>query len=75
MGNVLGIQISCDALFNGCTNCTRRNAAYVSQLEDNLANLKTQLQKLIEAKDDVMTRVANAEQHQMRRLNKVQDYL
>ncbi|KDO41652.1 hypothetical protein CISIN_1g035887mg [Citrus sinensis] len=75
MGNVLGIQISCDALFNGCTNCTRRNAAYVSQLEDNLANLKTQLQKLIEAKDDVMTRVANAEQHQMRRLNKVQGWL
>ncbi|KAK9229485.1 hypothetical protein WN944_022447 [Citrus x changshan-huyou] len=75
MGNVLGIQISCDALFNGCTNCTRRNAAYVSQLEDNLANLQTQLQKLIEAKDDVMTRVANAEQHQMRRLNKVQGWL
>lgn len=59
MGNVLGIQISCDALFSGCMNCARRNAAYVSQLEENLASLQTQLQKLIEAKNDVVVRVAN----------------
>ncbi|GAY62773.1 hypothetical protein CUMW_220440 [Citrus unshiu] len=75
MGNVLGIQISCDALFSGCMNCARRNAAYVSQLEENLASLQTQLQKLIEAKNDVVVRVANAEQQQMRRLNKVQGWI
>ncbi|KDO37638.1 hypothetical protein CISIN_1g038480mg, partial [Citrus sinensis] len=51
------------------------NAAYVSQLEENLASLQTQLQKLIEAKNDVVVRVANAEQQQMRRLNKVQGWI
>ncbi|KAK9229488.1 hypothetical protein WN944_022450 [Citrus x changshan-huyou] len=54
--------------------CSRK-AAYVSRLEHNLIAIQTELQKLIEAKNDVMTRVANAEQQQLRRLNKVQGWL
>ncbi|KAJ4718437.1 NBS-LRR type disease resistance protein [Melia azedarach] len=75
MGNVFGIQISCDALISGCLNCTRQKAAYVSQLEDNLVALQTQLQKLIEVKEDLRTRVVNAEQQRMKRLNQVQGWL
>ncbi|KAJ4718429.1 Disease resistance protein [Melia azedarach] len=75
MGNALGIQISCDALISGCLNCTFRKAAYLSHLEENLVALQTQLQKLIEARNDVMTRVVNAEQQHMRRLNQVQGWL
>lgn len=62
MGNILGIQLTCDALSTGFINCIRRKAAYLSQLENNLVAVQTELQKLIETKNDVMMRVANAEQ-------------
>ncbi|KAJ4718436.1 NBS-LRR type disease resistance protein [Melia azedarach] len=75
MGNVLGIQFSCDALISRCLNCSCEKAAYVTQLEDNLVHLETQLQKLIEVKEDLMTRVVNAEQQRMKRLNQVQGWL
>ena len=75
MGNILGIQLTCDALSTGFINCTRRKAAYLSQLENNLVAVQTELQKLIETKNDVMMRVANAEQQQLRRLNRVQGWL
>ncbi|KAJ4718433.1 NBS-LRR type disease resistance protein [Melia azedarach] len=75
MGNVIGIQISCDAIFSVCLSCTLKKAANVRQLEDNLLALETQLQKLIEAKDDVLMRVLTAEQQRMRRLNQVQGWL
>ncbi|GAY62768.1 hypothetical protein CUMW_220410 [Citrus unshiu] len=77
MGNIFGIQISCDgAICFRCLDCALGKAAYISELEDNLDALLTELQKLIEAKNDVMTRVVNAEQQQqLRRLNKVQGWL
>ncbi|GAY54542.1 hypothetical protein CUMW_157470 [Citrus unshiu] len=75
MGNVIGIQFSCDAIFSRCLNSTLNKAAYISQLEDNLPALQAQLQKLIESKNDVMARVANAENQQMRQLNTVQGWL
>ncbi|KAH9666746.1 putative disease resistance protein [Citrus sinensis] len=58
MGNVIGIQFSCDAIFS-----------------HNLPALQAQLQKLIESENDVMARVANAENQQMRQLNTVQGWL
>ncbi|KAH9715235.1 putative disease resistance protein [Citrus sinensis] len=77
MGNIFGIQISCDgAICFRCLDCALGKAAYISELEDNLDALLTEMQKLIEAKNDVMTRVVNAEQQQqLRRLNKVQGWL
>ncbi|KAH9715129.1 Disease resistance protein SUMM2 [Citrus sinensis] len=75
MGNVIWIQFSCDAIFSRCLNSTLNKAAYISKLEDNLPTLQGQLQKLIESKNDVMARVANAENQQMRQLNTVQGWL
>ncbi|KAH9715185.1 putative disease resistance protein [Citrus sinensis] len=61
MGNILGIQLTCDALSTGFINCIRRKAAYLSQLENNLVAVQTELQKLIETKNDVMMRAVEAE--------------
>lgn len=49
--------------------------AFISELEDNLDALQAEMQKLIEVRDDVMTRVIIAEQQQMKRLNQVQGWL
>lgn len=73
MGDIFGIQISCDgAICLRCLDCSLGKSAYISELQENLVALQIELQKLIEAKSDVMTRVVNAEQQQqMRRLNNV----
>ncbi|KAH9706819.1 Disease resistance protein SUMM2 [Citrus sinensis] len=76
MGNIL--QISCDvgAMFNRCPDCALGKAAYITDLKDNVVALTTELEQLIAAKNDVMTRVRNAEhQHKMKRLNQVQVWL
>ncbi|KAK9188277.1 hypothetical protein WN944_019678 [Citrus x changshan-huyou] len=76
MGNIL--QISCDvgAMFNRCPDCALGKAAYITDLKDNVVALTTELEQLIAAKNDVMTRVLNAEhQHKMKRLNQVQLWL
>ncbi|GAY43270.1 hypothetical protein CUMW_073160 [Citrus unshiu] len=76
MGNIL--QISCDvgAMFNRCLDCTLGKAAYITDLKDNVVALETELEQLIAAKNDVMTRVLNSEhQHKMKRLNQVQVWL
>ncbi|KAH9667223.1 putative disease resistance protein [Citrus sinensis] len=75
MGNVIGIQFSCDAILSHCLNCTLSKATCISQLEDNLVDLQAKLEKLIEAKNDVMMRVVIAERQQMRCLNQVQGWL
>ncbi|KAJ4718311.1 NBS-LRR type disease resistance protein [Melia azedarach] len=75
MGNIFTVQISCDTVFSRCLDCFVTNAKHVRGLKDNLVALQTELQKLIEARDDVMTRVINAEQKQMKRLNQVQGWL
>ncbi|KAK9229444.1 hypothetical protein WN944_022406 [Citrus x changshan-huyou] len=69
-------QITCDgALFNRCLDCFLGKAAYISNLQDNLDALDTELRKLIAAKNDVMTAVVNAERQQMRRLERVQEWV
>lgn len=57
MGNICSFSISCDAVLSRCLDCTIRKAAYVSELEANLADLQTELQKLIDARNDVLRRV------------------
>ncbi|KAH9715216.1 putative disease resistance protein [Citrus sinensis] len=71
MGSIF--QITCDGtIFNRCLDCFLGKAAYISNLQDNLVALETELRKLIAAKNDVMTAVVNAERQQMRRLDQVQ---
>ncbi|TXG56723.1 hypothetical protein EZV62_018036 [Acer yangbiense] len=76
MGNVCSISVSCDAIISRCLDCTARKATCISELEDNVVALQTAMQKLIEARNDVMSRVIVAEQQQqMKRLNQVQGWL
>ncbi|KAJ0008160.1 hypothetical protein Pint_30022 [Pistacia integerrima] len=75
MGNICSISISLDGIFSSCQDYTASRAKYMYKLEDNLAVLQTELQKLTEARDDVITRVIIAEQQQMKRLNQVQGWL
>ncbi|XP_024035964.1 disease resistance protein SUMM2 isoform X2 [Citrus clementina] len=75
MGNILQISID-GAIFSRCLDCFLGKAAYIRNLQDNVVALETELGKLIEAKNDVMARVVNAErQPMMTRLNKVQGWL
>ncbi|XP_031282283.1 probable disease resistance protein At5g63020 [Pistacia vera] len=75
MGNICSISISLDGIFSSCQDYTASRAKSMYKLEDNLAVLQTELQKLTEARDDVITRVIIAEQQQMKRLNQVQGWL
>ncbi|KAK9229434.1 hypothetical protein WN944_022396 [Citrus x changshan-huyou] len=75
MGNICSITVSCDAIFSRCLDCTATRAAYVSELQANIDALRTERQRLIEARNDVLRKVAAAEQQRMRRLNKVQGWL
>ncbi|KAK9188278.1 hypothetical protein WN944_019679 [Citrus x changshan-huyou] len=63
-------------MFNRCLDCALGKAAYITDLKDNVVALETELEQLIAAKNDVMTRVLNSEhQHKMKRLNQVQVWL
>ncbi|KAK2651489.1 hypothetical protein Ddye_011345 [Dipteronia dyeriana] len=76
MGNVCSISVPCDAVISRSLDCTARKATYISQLEDKVVALQNAMQKLIEARNDVMSRVIVAEQQQqMKRLNQVQGWL
>lgn len=76
MGGVCSIfSISCDALFSRCLDCAIREAGYVNELKHNLVTLQTELQKLVEARNDVLKRVTIAEQHNMKRTNQVHGWL
>ncbi|KAJ0075181.1 hypothetical protein Patl1_34312 [Pistacia atlantica] len=78
MGNIFSVSISGDAIFSPCLNCTVAKTAYIRDLEDNLRDLQAEYQKLIEARNDVTTRVKNAEDQpemKMKRLDKVQGWL
>ncbi|GAY60055.1 hypothetical protein CUMW_199140 [Citrus unshiu] len=72
MGNILTVQLSCDALFTRCLDCCVGRTTYVCNIEDNLVALRTKMDDLIEARNDVMRRVTIAERQQMTRLNRVQ---
>ncbi|KAH9771351.1 Disease resistance protein SUMM2 [Citrus sinensis] len=63
-------------MFNRCLDCALGKAAFITDLKDNVVALENELQQLIAAKNDVMTRVLNAEhQPKMKRLHKVHDWL
>lgn len=75
MGNVCSASFSCDETISHCLDCIVSQAGYICHLKDNLDALRTEFQKLIEARNDVQTRVIVAEQLQMRRLQQVQGWL
>ncbi|KAJ0075939.1 hypothetical protein Patl1_34594 [Pistacia atlantica] len=75
MGNVCSASVSCDPIVSRILDCTTGKVAYISELKDNLDALQTELQKLIEARNDVMRRVNIAEQQQMKRTDQVQGWL
>ncbi|KAJ4718284.1 NBS-LRR type disease resistance protein [Melia azedarach] len=74
MGNVCSPSFSCDDTVSHCLHCTVRRAGYICQLQDNLHNLEKELEKLIEARNDVMIKVTVAEQQAMKRLEQVQGW-
>ncbi|KAJ0006943.1 hypothetical protein Pint_30177 [Pistacia integerrima] len=75
MGNVCSASVSCDPIVSRILDCTTGKVGYISELKDNLDALQTELQKLIEARNDVMRRVNIAEQQQMKRTDQVQGWL
>ncbi|KAJ4718341.1 NBS-LRR type disease resistance protein [Melia azedarach] len=75
MGNVCSPSISCDATISHFLNCIINKAAYVSHLKENLDALQTEMQKLIEARNDVMGRVIIDEQQRKQRTDQVQGWL
>ncbi|KAL9460180.1 hypothetical protein AB3S75_003394 [Citrus x aurantiifolia] len=76
MGNMLQISISCDgAFFNRCLDFFLGKATYIRNLQGNVEALGTELVKLIAKKNDLTTRVVDAERQQMRTLDQVQVWL
>ncbi|TXG69272.1 hypothetical protein EZV62_004207 [Acer yangbiense] len=76
MGNICSVSISCDAIFSRCVQCFITKASYISQLEDNLVRLQSELQKLIHTRNDVMRRVIIDERSlQMKRTDQVEGWL
>ncbi|KAJ4718313.1 NBS-LRR type disease resistance protein, partial [Melia azedarach] len=72
MGNIFSVQIPCDALFCRCLDCIFRQTTYLCNLKENLVNLQTKLEDLIQTRNDVLRRVRIAEQQHMTRLNRVE---
>ncbi|GAY62381.1 hypothetical protein CUMW_217270 [Citrus unshiu] len=64
MGNACSVSFSCDDTISHCLDCITI-----------LLPLRTEFQKLIEARNDVQIRVLVAEQRQWRRLQQVQGWL
>ncbi|TXG69281.1 hypothetical protein EZV62_004216 [Acer yangbiense] len=76
MGNICSVSISCDAIFSRCVQCFITKASYISQLQDNLLLLPSELQKLIDVRNDVMRRVIFDERSlKMKRTDQVQGWL
>ncbi|KAI9160636.1 hypothetical protein LWI28_010188 [Acer negundo] len=76
MCNLFTISFGFGSIFTAIKDCIVGKASYIWDLEDNLDALKKALQDLTHAKEDVNTRIAIAEQQQMRRrLNQVQLWL
>ncbi|XP_044485513.1 probable disease resistance protein At5g63020 [Mangifera indica] len=75
MGNCFSVSISCDAILSRCLDCTLREVRYVSELEDNLDALQTELQKLKEKRDDLLRRIELAERNGKKRTDQVRGWL
>ncbi|KAJ4721599.1 Disease resistance protein [Melia azedarach] len=75
MGNGFSASISCDAAISRCLDCTVTKTAYICQLQDNLDNLETELEKLTELRNDVERKVMVDEQQGMKQLAQVDGWL
>ncbi|KAJ4718290.1 NBS-LRR type disease resistance protein [Melia azedarach] len=75
MGNFCATSISCDDTITWCLDATINRARYLRKLEDNLEKLQIELEKLIEARNDVVKRVVIAERQGMKRTEQVQGWL
>ncbi|XP_031248355.1 disease resistance protein SUMM2-like [Pistacia vera] len=73
MGNV--VSCSFDPVLSRFLDCTIRRAKHVRDLKDNLQALETDLQQLIQTRNDVTRRVCVDEQNQMKRMDRVQGWL
>ncbi|KAJ0043597.1 hypothetical protein Pint_19172 [Pistacia integerrima] len=77
MGSVFSVSVSSsfDPVLSRFLDCTIRRAKHVRDLKDNLKALETELQQLIQTKNDVTRRVRVDEQNQMKRMDRVQGWL
>ncbi|KAJ0099257.1 hypothetical protein Patl1_21863 [Pistacia atlantica] len=77
MGSVFSVSVSSsfDPVLSRFLDCTIRRAKHVLDLKDNLKALETELQQLIQTKNDVTRRVRVDEQNQMQRMDRVQGWL
>ncbi|KAJ0098975.1 hypothetical protein Patl1_21856 [Pistacia atlantica] len=75
MGNVVSVSSSFDPFLSRFLDCTIRRAKHVRDLKDNPEALETELQQLIQTKNDVTRRVRVDEQNQMQRMDRVQGWL
>ncbi|XP_031273395.1 probable disease resistance protein At5g63020 [Pistacia vera] len=77
MGSVFSVSVSSsfDPVLSRFLDCTIRRAKHVRELKDNLKALETELQQLIQTKNDVTRRVRVDEQNQMKRMDRVQGWL
>ncbi|KAL5761202.1 hypothetical protein ACOSQ2_020040 [Xanthoceras sorbifolium] len=72
MGGCISISVSADRTVSDCQNFLVGRARYKTNLQNDLHVLQRELDRLIEKKNDVMTRVNIAEQQpQMQRLEQV----
>ncbi|KAF2302547.1 hypothetical protein GH714_037682 [Hevea brasiliensis] len=75
MGNVFSIQCSSDALIGRCWDCIAAQPLYICQLEDDLQELETARDKLIELKNDVERKVTSEGTSQTVLLDRVRGWL
>lgn len=75
MDNIFSVSLSCDALFSRCLDCSVGKAAYINELEDNLAALPAKLEEFIAARNVVKRRAILAEQQRKERTDPVKLWL
>ncbi|KAF8117183.1 hypothetical protein N665_0012s0187 [Sinapis alba] len=75
MGNLIGLQISCDNVLNGFSSCFCGEVNYIRKFNKNLEELRTAMNLLSAKRKDVSRRVQQEERNGLRRLAVVQVWL
>ncbi|KAK8368137.1 hypothetical protein V6Z11_A01G020900 [Gossypium hirsutum] len=75
MGNIFSISLSLDPIITRCWDCATGQASYICNLKGSLNALQEEVDKLKELRDDLMSRVKNAEDQQHKRVNQVEGLL
>lgn len=76
MGNIFSISISCDGILSRCWDSTVGQVASPCMFKSHLCDLQTALEELTDLKNDLKTRVDNAQQQQhLKRLDQVQRWI